>query len=48
MRADQFGAVLAPCQVADLRASVDALHRLAGQRVPEADAAICGAATGCQ
>lgn len=41
----QFIGVLRPGQVADLRAGVGALQRLAGQSVPEADAAVGGAAS---
>ena len=40
VRRHQFGRVFGPGQVAHLRARVDVLHRLARQRVPEADAAV--------
>ena len=40
----QLVGVLGPGQVADLRAGVDALQGLGGQRVPEAHAAVGGAA----
>lgn len=46
MRGDELGRVLRPGEVADLRAGVHALHRLAGQRVPEANASIGRASAG--
>ncbi len=42
--ADELGRVLGPGEVADLGPGVDALHGLAGERVPEADATVRGAA----
>lgn len=48
VRRHQLRRVLRPRQIAHLRSGVDALHRLAGQRVPEADAAVGGAAAAGQ
>ena len=48
MGADEFVGVLGPSQIADLGSSVNALERLTGQGVPEADAAIGGAPAGSQ
>ena len=46
MRADDLVAILAPCEVADLRASVDFLDQGTGGGVPEFDGAVCGATAG--
>lgn len=46
--AHELGTVLAPREIADLRARVDALHGLARERVPEADATVGCATAGGQ
>ena len=44
MRRNQLVAVLAPLQVANLRARIDAVERIAAEGVPEPDAPVRGPA----